>query len=663
MRFFTAEHMLKMNGKGEDSSPLAIDINLNNDFLIAVFDGMGGAGATICNDGYTEAYHASHAMQKLFKDLFEKEIPNDDKMKQDIQSSMSQLSEAKTPYKSQLKGTMKKRFPTTACLAYSNKDTISIQWAGDSRVYALYESGVFPMTVDHVKLEAGSSCYWPAISHPQTKILSLDNATMDKQTLTEKPLLMFCCTDGFFDDVNPLIVCQRVVTLVMTHITKRNGDCWQDFFNTQNWHDDTTLAGIYLAEPERILEVVKKLEDKYKSQVDICNDLTEQEKELKSNKKELSDIEENLKAKVNEDDDIRQRKQKKQEEIDNVNTEINETRSMVINLENEIKETIRDIQKNDLNIAEVFQSFLTNDDEEDYQKGLRLFNYLIDQHRKKTELIEEEKKSSEVSKQLLSQYKESDSCNASLQDIQSNIDTYQKHLQSLAIEIQKENQRYLQSSPIEIQSSFDKENTMKQPLPPSDHSFNQSLKNHIESLSALQKSFEDNLQKKDNLESNKTDLIKKQEQIKKELEETHKKQQNITARLENMKQERSDQKEEFRELNFWESIKEMTLQIIEKLQVLFKKLRGKRTEHSKKREESTKLNQKLSELHDHKKDLENRLSNIRSEIQVIEGSIIKKTSSQKTLEEKIEKLNKDIEQNVDNYLEEVKKIQEKHVSI
>lgn len=156
----------KVAGKGEDAEPLLIE--RAGYAVVAVFDGMGGAGATIC-DGpggrRTGAYYGAMLARGFVRDIAEREevllatgtaeeiasrIYDDLATKLEQSASLLEIPESK------LRSTLLRRLPTTSAIGLIRGDghELVVFWAGDSRVYRFTPAGLSQLTRDHLRDES-----------------------------------------------------------------------------------------------------------------------------------------------------------------------------------------------------------------------------------------------------------------------------------------------------------------------------------------------------------------------------------------------------------------------------------------------------------------------------------------------------------------------------
>lgn len=167
----------KRPGSGEDAAPITHSLEKFNTDVVGVFDGMGGAGATIVNE--------ENGIDKCTMARLASRVARDEVEKQIFQLSKEDLTELKTSLESSIvnrlktlaareggkgpetgiRGTILKPYPTTVALAFIQTSKhehetrrVKTYWAGDSRIYCLDPSRQIPLQVltrDHTEPGGG----------------------------------------------------------------------------------------------------------------------------------------------------------------------------------------------------------------------------------------------------------------------------------------------------------------------------------------------------------------------------------------------------------------------------------------------------------------------------------------------------------------------------
>jgi len=207
----------KIAGQGEDSDPI---VRHGRELgLVAVFDGMGGAGGTLYEtaDGpRTGAYLASRVARDVVEQrmvaLLDPEWNLDGAAAaQDLQRSMrtalqERLAELKAPA-SGLRSRLLRALPTTMALAALQRQepggdrwTCHLLWAGDSRVYVFQPgAGARQLTVDDIRDHGDAMANLREDSVVSNAISAdTDFVVNHRQVELTAPFLVVAATDGCF---------------------------------------------------------------------------------------------------------------------------------------------------------------------------------------------------------------------------------------------------------------------------------------------------------------------------------------------------------------------------------------------------------------------------------------------------------------------------------
>lgn len=212
-----AFNLAKVPGEGEDADPILRD--REDGGLVAVFDGMGGAGGTVYQtpDGpRTGAYLASRGVrdvvEKRMLELLEADGELDgagvaeDLRRRIEQALQMRLSELHAPA-SGLRSRLLRALPTTMALAVVQRTapagrqwTGHLFWAGDSRAYLLSpESGVQQLTTDDIR-DRGDALTNLREDSVISNAISADTTFVINQQAVEvdTPFFLMAATDGCF---------------------------------------------------------------------------------------------------------------------------------------------------------------------------------------------------------------------------------------------------------------------------------------------------------------------------------------------------------------------------------------------------------------------------------------------------------------------------------
>ncbi len=241
--FSVAEEMVRNNG--EDCYYYDV---IENDFIIASFDGCGGSGSKKYENysGKTGAYIASRAVCGGVKEWFTEsndgtELPNY------IQKALNVLT-AYADRSGRIMGSLGKAFPTTAALisATANKKNsfnASCYWAGDSRCYMLDEEGLHQLTVDDLDgQDAMSNLTNDGV---MTNVINASSPfeIHCKELVVDHPCIFLTATDGCFGYLNSPMEFENL--LLSTLVEAKSILQWKILLNdkmNQVSGDDYTLC-------------------------------------------------------------------------------------------------------------------------------------------------------------------------------------------------------------------------------------------------------------------------------------------------------------------------------------------------------------------------------------------------------------------------------------
>jgi serine/threonine protein phosphatase PrpC len=206
----------KKLGLGEDCEPVEFvwEYETGRRTLLAVFDGMGGAGSRKVPDinnpdsTVSMAYLASRAARgaviEACKQLTPKMQPGEvvEIIGQHIQKYLQRLAnrEGGIPTGS-MRGSMIKDYPTTVAVAIIEEGvnrSVHMMWAGDSRVYAIWPDQQFllqQLTLDHTASGASSDGGDAAL----TRCATPDSVNLEYVNIeVPSDAIVFVATDGCF---------------------------------------------------------------------------------------------------------------------------------------------------------------------------------------------------------------------------------------------------------------------------------------------------------------------------------------------------------------------------------------------------------------------------------------------------------------------------------
>jgi hypothetical protein len=205
----------KKAGLGQDGPPIlhSWPTNEGTRSVIAVFDGMGGAGATLVPDteqdrqvpmAYLASKAAAQAFTKGFSQLTSSMSPSEitTVLEQAVLRELKALMEREggSP-PSRVRGDIIKNYPTTVAAAIIDDvpegRRVTAIWAGDSRIYALLPDGrlLQQLTIDHTRSgdsdDGGDSAL--------TRCATPENVDLESvEYLLPAEAIVFAATDGCF---------------------------------------------------------------------------------------------------------------------------------------------------------------------------------------------------------------------------------------------------------------------------------------------------------------------------------------------------------------------------------------------------------------------------------------------------------------------------------
>lgn len=206
---FTTE---KIMGHGEDAPALLIA--KGNSCAVGVFDGMGGAGATICESsslgvGYTQAYIASRIVCSSMDIFFHNHLPTDDVAIEDMKAViMRKLREEKETFipkvSSLLRSKLVREYPTTLAIVtlheYDESYRVDSYWAGDSHCYLWTKCGLYLISRDDLE-ENNDPMDNLHNDSPISNCICIDRDFTIHHIpieLKKEPVIILCASDGCF---------------------------------------------------------------------------------------------------------------------------------------------------------------------------------------------------------------------------------------------------------------------------------------------------------------------------------------------------------------------------------------------------------------------------------------------------------------------------------
>ena len=205
----------KKIGQGQDGPPIRTSWKTSEGTrsIIAVFDGMGGAGSTLVPDIDADrqipmAYLASRAAARAFEKCFSQITPTMScteiatQLEQTVQRELIALMERDGGKpESRVKGDLVKNYPTTIAAAIIDDipegRRVHPLWAGDSRIYALLPDELLlqQLTIDHTSSGDSSDGGDAAL----TRCATPENVDLESaEYLLPRDAIIFAATDGCF---------------------------------------------------------------------------------------------------------------------------------------------------------------------------------------------------------------------------------------------------------------------------------------------------------------------------------------------------------------------------------------------------------------------------------------------------------------------------------
>jgi serine/threonine protein phosphatase PrpC len=307
----------KVPDHGEDSDPILRD---GPDLaLLAVFDGMGGAGGTVyeTEDGpRSGAYLASRIardvveqrmLQLLVPDWNLKGEAAEEDLRRSVQEALERrLAELKAP-PSRLRSRLLRALPTTmAVLALQRTHRTGsrwlchVFWAGDSRAYVFAPDGAHQLTTDDLREPSDAMANLRKDS-VVSNAMSADTEfhVSYRRVELQAPFLLVCATDGCFGYLPSPMHFERLVLAPLA--SARSVDGWSKAVQTEIaavTGDDAAMSvmavGADLEELQGLYAPrVAELEEHYTEPIDeLSRSVRQAEQELETlRQRELSETE------------------------------------------------------------------------------------------------------------------------------------------------------------------------------------------------------------------------------------------------------------------------------------------------------------------------------------------------------------------------------------
>lgn len=195
----------RVENLGEDADPLVLVERSSGRGLLAVFDGVGGAGRTLAGRDArgvdrTQAWIASRRARGLVEQWFV-----DGGSDSPAALLADHLADGATR-RSRMRGSIHREYPTTfAGIAFNAGEgvvTWTVHWAGDSRCYFANPSGLQQLSRDDV--DGDDALESLTQDPPMTNAVCAGRDFVINQVVGQDraPCLLVCATDGFFGYVD-----------------------------------------------------------------------------------------------------------------------------------------------------------------------------------------------------------------------------------------------------------------------------------------------------------------------------------------------------------------------------------------------------------------------------------------------------------------------------
>ncbi|GIV38276.1 MAG: hypothetical protein KatS3mg033_0076 [Thermonema sp.] len=205
----------KIPGLGEDAPPLRLWNARNRRGLIAVFDGMGGAGSAPClwqGEERPGAYVAARLAAQVLRDYFETYEGSIEGFAEGLEQQLKTVfaQEAARLYpsgQSKLRSRLVRQLPTTMCAllweplpGQVDRFRLCVLWAGDSRAYALLPMQMVLLTKDDVRQDHDDLLEQLINDAPLNNCIHAGGDFVINQAVynIEAPLCLLVATDGCF---------------------------------------------------------------------------------------------------------------------------------------------------------------------------------------------------------------------------------------------------------------------------------------------------------------------------------------------------------------------------------------------------------------------------------------------------------------------------------
>lgn len=257
----------KKPDRGEDAEPLVLYQDVSRRGVLAVCDGVGGAGVQMAGrtaDGAERsgAWVGARAVRLAVEQHFARKVRQDElgevgreaagesrPTQPSLHQSMREvLDQLRNPSRSRIAGTMQRELPSTLAAIFYRQHYGAIQahvrWAGDSRCYLLTEmAGLQQLSEDDTDMPDALESLEQ--DPPMNNRISADGRyhIHDERDEMTPPCVLLCATDGFFNYVQTPAHFEHVLLSTLSEAADATSWAAQLGVRVQEYtQDDASLA-------------------------------------------------------------------------------------------------------------------------------------------------------------------------------------------------------------------------------------------------------------------------------------------------------------------------------------------------------------------------------------------------------------------------------------
>ena len=268
----------KKPDRGEDAEPLVLYQDTSRRGVLAVCDGVGGAGVQMAgrtSDGTERsgAWVGSRAVRLAVEQHFVRKVHADDEpasrradgadgdepgpVGPSLHQSMGEiLEDLRNPSRSRIGGTMQRELPSTLAAIFYRQRPESVRahvrWAGDSRCYLLTaEAGLQQLSEDDTDMPDALESLEQ--DPPMNNRISADGRYQihDERVEMALPCVLLCATDGFFNYVQTPAHFEHVLLSALSEAADAISWASQLSQRVQTYtQDDASLALVAFGYPD-----------------------------------------------------------------------------------------------------------------------------------------------------------------------------------------------------------------------------------------------------------------------------------------------------------------------------------------------------------------------------------------------------------------------------